>query len=327
MPEVKVMTPKFTLGIKKHNRSSLGRCAGHNGRIRPTASQLPPEAWLTKKGHHPAIEWRQDRLEHSKSLARRKDAVLAVELVIQIGDQSWWRDPPTKDHRYGRPKPKVGGKLKSLLVAALEAAISEFGEPNLVGVDLHTDESSPHVHILVTPIKGGKLQAKAWLNGSSACAKFRRRLFEVVNRHFRCQYSPGGLGGAPHDPGKAAGGPQGPRSAPGVWDSLQGALGLDLRQQIDQLLAEKKALEVQVQTLFGALRNSELQLQKEREQHASTVRRAAAAAELKAVEFKSASALLERQVEQLASTNRRLADELGLRHRAPDLRPPSTPSM
>ncbi|WP_223954405.1 plasmid recombination protein, partial [Aeromonas caviae] len=34
-------------------------------------------------------------------------------------------------------------------------------------IDLHTDESSPHFHVVVTPIKDGKLQAKAWLDGAS----------------------------------------------------------------------------------------------------------------------------------------------------------------
>jgi hypothetical protein len=81
----------------------------------------------------------------------------------------------------------------------------EFGEENVVGVDLHTDESSPHVHVVVTPVHDGKLQAKNWLDGAARCAKLRKRAHQEVLKYIECEYVPGQAGGAPHDPEQAAG--------------------------------------------------------------------------------------------------------------------------
>ena len=75
----------------------------------------------------------------------------------------------------------------------------------MVGVDLHTDESSPHVHVVVTPVHDGKLQAKNWLDGAARCAKLRKRAHQEVLKYIECEYTPGQAGGAPHDPEQAAG--------------------------------------------------------------------------------------------------------------------------
>lgn len=264
------MLPKFTLAIQKHNRLTAGRCLGHNGRMHATASQLPQHAWLTSKGHHPGMEWQQKRLESAKALAKRKDAVIAIEFIIQVGDQTCWRETPTKENPYGRPRSSIGKDLKSLLTASREAAVQEFGQDNLVGVDLHTDESSPHVHVVVTPVKAGRLQAKAWLNGARMCAKLRARMFSVVNRHLPCEYTPGARGGAPHDPRQAAGGPSAPQAASGIMGAVRETLGLDVAAQIKTLKSDNERLGQEKQMLFSKVKRIELRLQEEEEQHSST---------------------------------------------------------
>ena len=202
---------KFSLAIDKMKAADVGRAAGHNCRLHQTESQLPQGSWFTDKGRHEVVAWRPDVIAKAKGLSKRKDAVVAISIVLQVGNQSDWREKETPDCPEGRPK---GGKnnkdaitmMGSLCKAAREWAIKEFGEENVVGVDLHTDESSPHVHIVVTPVHDGKLQAKNWLDGAARCAKLRKRAHQEVLKYIECEYVPGQAGGAPHDPQQAAGG-------------------------------------------------------------------------------------------------------------------------
>ncbi|EBB6716934.1 hypothetical protein CPF03_23945 [Salmonella enterica] len=201
---------KFSLAIDKMKAADVGRAAGHNCRLHPTASQLPQGSWFTDKGRHEIVAWRPDVIAKAKSLSKRKDAVVAISIVLQVGNQSDWREKETTDCPEGRPK---GGKnnkdaitmIGHLAKAARDWANKEFGEENVVGVDLHTDESSPHVHVVVTPVHDGKLQAKAWLDGAARCAKLRKRAHQEVLKYIECEYVPGQAGGAPHDPEQAAG--------------------------------------------------------------------------------------------------------------------------
>lgn len=201
---------KFSLGIEKMKAADVGRAAGHNCRLHPTESQLPQGSWFTDKGRHEIAPWRSEVIDKAKGLSKRKDAVVAISIVLQVGNQLDWREKETPDCPEGRPRGGQNNKqsikaMGYLAKAAREWAIKEFGEENVVGVDLHTDESSPHVHVVVTPVQDGKLQAKAWLDGAARCAQLRKRAFETVSRYIECEYTPGQAGGAKHDPEQAAG--------------------------------------------------------------------------------------------------------------------------
>lgn len=201
---------KFSLAIDKMKAADVGRAAGHNCRLHPTESQLPQGSWFTDKGRHEVVAWRPDVIAKARGLSKRKDAVVAISIVLQVGNQSDWREKETTDCPEGRPKGGRNNKdaittMGSLCKAAREWAIKEFGEENVVGVDLHTDESSPHVHVVVTPVCDGKLQAKAWLDGAARCAKLRKRAHQEVLKYIECEYTPGQAGGAKHDPEQAAG--------------------------------------------------------------------------------------------------------------------------
>lgn len=202
---------KFSLAIDKMKAADVGRAAGHNCRLHPTASQLPQGSWFTDKGRHEVVAWRHDVIAKARGLSKRKDAVVAISFVLQVGNQLDWREKETPDCPEGRPRGGRNSKsamtvMGNLAKAAKEWAIKEFGEENVVGVDLHTDESSPHVHVVVTPVLDGKLQAKAWLDGAARCAQLRRRAFEVVSGSIECEYTAGSKnGGAKHDPEQAAG--------------------------------------------------------------------------------------------------------------------------
>lgn len=286
---------KFTMAIEKKNKVSIGRSEGHNTRLHNTTSQLPQSAWLTPKGHHAVTEWRADQLEVAKGLAKRKDAVVAVELIIQVGNQTDWREMPTAEHPEGRPKRGMMQTMRELGKAAREAAEREFGAENIVGIDLHTDESSPHVHIVVTPIKDGKLQAKAWLDGPQKCAALRERIWEVVATRIDCNYERGAPGGQPHDPGKAAGGAKA-RQPQGVITAVK-----DLVKQsavVTALRGEVKALKQQLQMQFSRTKKLERDVDKAKEK-AKEAELRAQASERYEKQSRERIAQLEAKIEQL----------------------------
>lgn len=211
------MALSFTFAVDKMQSPSIGRAEGHNLRLHNTQSQLRKAAWFTPEGRHEVEPWRPDVLTRAKGLAKRKDAVQAIQFVIQIGNQTDWRHEPEQDFPEGRPM-KIADAMNSAARGIRAWVEQEFGEENCVGIDLHTDESSPHFHVVVTPVRDGKLQAKAWLDGPSKLAALRKRAWQAVNAHIKCEYSPGAPGGAPHDPTKAAG--QTP--APSLVDKMTG---------------------------------------------------------------------------------------------------------
>ena len=225
----------FSMSIEKKNRANLGQVEGHNTRLHATASQLANKgAWFTPQGHHTIKRWDSKLIDQAKQLATRKDAVLAVEIAVQVGNQTDWRETPTADFPEGKPMDGKSARMNALMAGVKEAIEKEIGWGRVVSAALHTDESTPHVHVVFVPITDqGKLQAKEWLGGVAKCAAFRRSIWKHVNAHSPCEYTQGNPGGQPHDPSKAAGKPRAP--------------GADQVARIQQL-------EQQVQTLFSQLK-------------------------------------------------------------------------
>lgn len=256
---------KFSMPIEKKNRNTIGQVEGHNCRLHSTKSQLPSEAWFTKEGKLELLPWRADLLAEAKSLSVRKDSVLAIQLVLQVGNQDEWRDEPTVEHPYGRPIADSSGLIDRLCDGALAAAIKEFGAERLISVVLHTDETSPHVHVLVAPIVDGKLNAKKWLNGSSACGALRERLHSSVNRHLACEYEKGAPGGLPHDPSLARSGVV----SSGLFSKIKDkVLGVD---ELKTLRATSRRLGNDLQRSFSSLKRAELRAVKLAEENALAV--------------------------------------------------------
>ena len=197
--------PTFVMAIEKMKATDIGRAKGHNCRTHPTASQLPKEAWFSKSGRHEVVPWNDVAVEKAKGLAKRKDAVVAISMIFQLGNQTDWREQPTAAHPEGLPKVALLPHMNSLCRGVREWAEKEFGADNVVSVEIHTDESTPHLHLVVTPVHDEKLQAKHWCNGAASLAQLRHRAWSVVNQHIECHYTTGALGGKPHDPAMAAG--------------------------------------------------------------------------------------------------------------------------
>jgi hypothetical protein len=232
---------KFSLGIEKHKTTSIGQVKGHNERLHATESQLPKEAWFSEEGHQVIQAFRGDLIEKAKKLSKRKDAVLAVELSFQIGNMEDWREKPCADFPYGKPKPGMEKVIADLTRGAIEAAKKEVGEENIVSINLHLDETSPHIQVVFSPIFDGKLQAKHWLNGASSCGQFLERLHKTVNEFSPCTYTKSDLKdpdrkrSVEHDPAQSA--------KAKAWKTAEVVIEEGIR--LDSTL-KKRAVEVQL---------------------------------------------------------------------------------
>lgn len=227
---------KFTLGIDKKNRGNIGQAQGHNARSHATKSQLPKPAWLTPKGLHTIKAWDAKLVDEAKDLAKRKDAVLAIELVFQVGNQTDWREVPDREHPEGKPRRGNSARMNALIAGVNAAVASEIGWDRVISAELHTDESSPHLHVIFAPIQEGKLQQKHWVDGPKMCGQLRERLHAQVTKHLPCEYTKGAAGGEPHDPEKAAG----KRTNAGEVASLKTTIAM-LEQQVQTLFSQLKA--------------------------------------------------------------------------------------
>lgn len=291
---------KFSLAIEKKNRGNIGTVQGHNNRLHATTSQLPKSAWITPQGHHEIVPFNAELLEKSKSLAKRKDAVLAVELIIQVGNQTDWRDMPTSEHPEGKRKSGASAKLNAIMAGVKEAAYQEFGKDRIISIDLHTDESTPHAHIVFAPIKDGKLQAKAWLDGAASCAVLREKLHSHVTKFIECDYEKGAPGGAPHNANKAAGAPGAPKpevKKKNIFEKASEAL--NNLEEIKALKGVIEGLNQQLQTMFSKLKRAEKVALDEGEKRKNAEEKAAASdlAERKA---RREIVVLQREVDRLA---------------------------
>lgn len=289
---------KFVLAIEKKNRANIGTIEGHNQRLHATKSQLPKEAWLSEKGHHEVMPFNPVLLKEAQDLAKRKDAVLAIELIVQVGNQTDWREMPDSEHPFGKKKAGITQKMNALITATKEAAIQEFGANRIISIDFHTDESTPHAHIVFAPIFNGKLQAKHWLDGATSCAVLREKIHKHINKHLPCDYEKGAAGGEPHDPKKAAGASKGPQieRKKGLLEKAGDAI--NSIAEIKQLKTTIEALNQQLQNMFSRLKKAEKVVKDETEKRVDAAKKAAEALVLEK-KARREIVLLERQIDVL----------------------------
>lgn len=94
----------------------------------------------------------------------RSNAVHAVEIVMTAS-------------------PDFGGDWGRYLQACDGWAKSLFGEKNLLHINHHYDESTPHTHILFMPLKDQKLNAKHFIGGSQdRMAELQEDFFQKVGQ-------------------------------------------------------------------------------------------------------------------------------------------------
>lgn len=106
----------------------------------------------------------QMRIEAAGITKLRKDGVLAVEHLMSASPEHFnfekKIDEQGQVQLWGRNK-----RWDAFEKAAIEWLQERYGKENLVNVTVHKDEQSPHLHAIVVPIRGGKLNCKYYLGG------------------------------------------------------------------------------------------------------------------------------------------------------------------
>lgn len=168
---------RASIAIAKFNALTVTQAHRHNAREHDTASQVDQRLRFGDNVHATRFT-NPEALDNARALAKRKDAVLAVGLSLQLGNSDDWRD------QNSMPRDPAPADPKRLLAMAIQFAQKKFGKENIVSVDLHLDETTPHVQILATPIVGGKLNAKHFVGGPAKCAQLRKEFMSLVKQTF-----------------------------------------------------------------------------------------------------------------------------------------------
>lgn len=143
------MTSFVVLRMVKHKADHFARVNGHNSRTIPVKHSNP-------NGYHSRIYGDKnktiktlfdDRLNKIKmSLTGvRSDAVLFNELVISASPEFFRPNDPSKWGEFNKQKTNEWVK------ATCDWLKNKYGD-NLISVDLHCDEATPHLHVIITPL-------------------------------------------------------------------------------------------------------------------------------------------------------------------------------
>lgn len=299
----------FSFDLQKLKSTELANRKSHNLREgkEGSYSQLDPRLWFSKEGRKTIVGWDSSRLELAKKLSKRKDAVHAFSIFLQVGNQDDWRfengQQKTLDER---PAP-----FELMEKAAKKWAEATFGKENIVSIEAHYDESSPHFHIIATPIHNNKLQAKHWFQkGLIDLREMRKNACSAFNEiGVACGYTVSRAGGRPHDSNKATGSGQSTQLADLIEENerhkkeLQEALAVEAEQD-DQLQAQARLIQKQ----HTHSRWVESELEKSKTQ-TSLITKKLNNAEAKIIELENKVVLLQNENEELkaAATN---SDEL-----------------
>lgn len=143
------MRVSFRLEKKKSNQ--LKAIAAHNQRLNPdseskilNSSETANNACLYRKHHLDIDASIALEISHLDGKKPRKDAVVALEMILSASPEYFRPDDPAAVGTYDKDR------LKAWTDKNLEAIKNKFGN-RLVQVDLHLDESTPHMHIIVIP--------------------------------------------------------------------------------------------------------------------------------------------------------------------------------
>ena len=157
----------------------LGIKTGKDGRLRygEGKGQRKTRADATAA----TIARRERRRKQNGGLLVKKDAVLAVDLVLQaspavffpkIKKEAWTQEQIDKSsYRPASRGPVDMAAVHDFQAAGLRWAADHFGAERIAEVALHMDEASPHLHIIVIPEENGRLRAASLIKGPDAARK------------------------------------------------------------------------------------------------------------------------------------------------------------
>lgn len=116
-------------------------------------------------------------MEASAAIPRRKDAVRAIEFVVSLA-------------------PDHGIDDRALFVDAVAWLGARFGgADNILSADIHRDEAAPHLHVLLLPLIGGKMQGSDAMGGRAKLAALHADFHAQVATPYGLKRAPARLQG------------------------------------------------------------------------------------------------------------------------------------
>ena len=140
------MSAFAVLRVKKlKSKAEIVRCDNHNTRT-SVVNHASTKKHLTKHllGNGCLFDSVEERIK-STGAKTRVDSVLALEIVLSASPEYFRPDNP------GEPGTFDNARTKAWVRNTMEYARSKWGD-NLVAADLHLDESTPHIHVVVVPV-------------------------------------------------------------------------------------------------------------------------------------------------------------------------------
>jgi len=129
--------------------------------------------WTEYTKENPLKKRVNDRIKEGYKLDRkiRKDAVKGIELLL-TSDHEKMTEIFSKEELY-----------KSWINENKQWVSGHFGKDNIVSMSLHTDETTYHLEVVVTPItEDGRLSAKSFINGKKDLAEMQSSYSEAMSQ-------------------------------------------------------------------------------------------------------------------------------------------------
>ena len=148
---------------KVKNNSDLTTMANHNYRIHLNTGEkeridpkrmhlnqvlLNPLNIDTSSG--PDFTKKINQYFEDNDVQKKSDSVLAIDLVISTSPE-FWQDNNGTWHKNGKIRHEFEQKIKDWTATQLEFITETFGKEAVKSAVLHLDETSPHIHFLITP--------------------------------------------------------------------------------------------------------------------------------------------------------------------------------
>lgn len=145
---------KCVLHMMKHDRGAVSGIQSHVNReheprtnrdIDATRTELNYHLVEPPASYHKAIKQRIDALNLKRAV--RKDAVLMCSFIVS-SDKGFYDRLSQEQQR-------------AFFADAVKFFQGRYGKENVIAATVHMDEATPHMHLCLTPIRDGKLSAKA----------------------------------------------------------------------------------------------------------------------------------------------------------------------
>ena len=204
----KLKGPGIIAAAARHNRRSIQAEVGASASIDPIRSRLnqtlqgPPTA-------EDVAKLAAQRLRDAGVGKLRKDAVLALECVFSLP-----HDSGVDDQRFFTDCAAWAGQ--------------QFGGPhNVLSVDVHRDEATPHCHVLLLPLVGGRMVGSDLMGNRRKLLELQQDFHQAVAARYGLRKAPARLAGASKQ-----------RAATAVLDRLKKAPDAALRSKVWTLIRD-----------------------------------------------------------------------------------------